>query len=447
MKYASTRNPEIQVTFKEAVFRGLAPDGGLYHPVSVPDLRGLIESFSGSHSIAGIGAKLTAAFFGPEISEEAAEGICRRAFTFEPALVSLPGAGNIGILELFHGPSCAFKDFGASFLAAVMEEFLKQEASRAVILTATSGDTGSAVARAFHKRANINVVILYPSGRVSPLQEKQLTTLGDNISALEVKGSFDDCQRMVKEAFLDRDLNERLRLTSANSINLGRLIPQAFYYVYGWTRLSAADRKAGPVFCVPSGNFGNLTAGVLAWQWGLPARRFIAATNINKVVPEYLTGGAYSPRPSVQTLSNAMDVGDPSNFERLQAIFEKSRDKMSKLIEGVFITDRETRDTMHSVYAETGMFLDPHTALGVCAAKRYMASRQAKAAGLDGAPCISLSTAHPGKFIEVVEEATGKKPPLPQSLARVLDLRKESTVVESTGAELKKFLYEKFADQ
>jgi threonine synthase len=446
MKFISTRNPETQVSFREAVFRGLAPDGGLYHPAQTPDLREILNGFSGDESIAAIGSKLTAAFFGPEISPGAAEKICGRAFTFEPVLVPLPGSGNIGILELFHGPSCAFKDFGASFLAAVMEEFLARESSRALILTATSGDTGSAVARAFHNRANINVVILYPSGRVSPLQEKQLTTLGGNITALEVKGSFDDCQRMVKEAFMDRDLNQRLRLTSANSINLGRLVPQAFYYVYGWTRLPATDRKAGPVFCVPSGNFGNLTAGVMAWQWGLPVRRFVAATNINKVVPEYLAGGAYSPRPSVQTLSNAMDVGDPSNFERLQAIFENSRDKMGGLVEGVFITDEQTRETIKNVYAQSGMFLDPHTALGVCAARRYMESPQAKAAGFLGAPCISLSTAHPGKFLEVVEDATGKKPPLPQTLARVLGLPKNAALAGNTGAALKKILYEKFAD-
>ncbi|MDR1625028.1 MAG: pyridoxal-phosphate dependent enzyme, partial [Spirochaetia bacterium] len=233
---------------------------------------------------------------------------------------------------------------------------------------------------------------------------------------------------------------------SANSINLGRLIPQAFYYVYAWTRLPPGDRKAGPVFCVPSGNFGNLTAGVLAWQWGLPVRRFIAATNVNKVVPEYLAGGAYSPRPSVHTLSNAMDVGDPSNFERLQAVFENSRDRMKGLIEGVFITDGETREAIQSVHAESGMFLDPHTALGISAARRYMASPEAKAAGLEGAACLSLATAHPGKFLEVVEEATGKKPPLPETLARALGLPKNAVLMGNTGAELKKFLCEKFAD-
>jgi threonine synthase len=249
---------------------------------------------------------------------------------------------------------------------------------------------------------------------------------------------------MVKEAFVDRDLNSRIKLTSANSINLGRLFPQTFYYVYAWTRLSAEQRKAGPVFCVPSGNFGNLTAGVMAWQWGLPVRRFIAATNINKVVPEYLESGVYSPRPSVHTLSNAMDVGAPSNFERLQAIFEKDRGKMSALIEGVFISDDETRDTIRGVYEETGMFLDPHTALGVAAARRYRGSQAAQAAGLADAPLITLSTAHPGKFLEVVEDATGKKPSLPETLAGALVLPKKSIIVDNTAAALKKFLTEKF---
>ena len=436
MKFASTRNPGVEVTFREAVFRGLASDGGLYQPTTVPDLGRLIAGLGSGVSTADIGADLTAALFAPEISPEAAGRIARRAFTFDPVLVPL--TEEISILELFHGPSCAFKDFGASFLAAVMEEFLSREASRAIILTATSGDTGSAVARAFHNRSNIEVVILYPSGRVSPLQEKQLTTLGGNITALEVKGSFDDCQKMVKEAFVDLPLNRRLGLTSANSINLGRLIPQAFYYVFASTRLAAEARKEGPVFCVPSGNFGNLTAGVMARQWGLPVRRFIAATNVNKVVPEYLESGIYTPRPSVHTLSNAMDVGDPSNFERLQAIFGGSRERMSGVIEGIFVSDDETRETIRRIHAERGMFLDPHTALGVRAAERFLAS------GAGRGPVVTLATAHPGKFLEVVEEATGLRPPLPPRLEEALRLPKTSVPVGNTGEELKRFLLERF---
>ncbi len=436
MKFASTRNPGTEVSFREAVFAGLAPDGGLYQPTSVPDLGKLIAGFDAGASTADIGSAVAAALFAPELPAEAADRVARRAFTFDPALVPL--TGDIRILELFHGPSCAFKDFGASFLAAVMEEFLTREASRAVILTATSGDTGSAVARAFHNRENIEVVILYPSGRVSPLQEKQLTTLGGNITALEVKGSFDDCQRMVKAAFVDRPLNDRLGLTSANSINLGRLIPQAFYYIYAAVRLPAAERKEGPVFCVPSGNFGNLTAGVMASQWGLSVRRFIAATNVNKVVPEYLESGIYAPRPSVPTISNAMDVGDPSNFERLESIFGGSREKMRRLIEGIFVTDDETRETIRRVYRERGMFLDPHTALGVRAAERFLAS------GAGKGPVVTLATAHPGKFLEVVEEASGLRPPLPPRLEESLRLPKSSVVVGNAAEDLKKFLLEKF---
>ncbi|MFQ3620757.1 MAG: threonine synthase, partial [Spirochaetales bacterium] len=263
MQFFSTRNPTHRVSFQEAVFTGLAPDGGLYHPVQTPQLKPLIETFTPSNTFAEIATALLPALFPEEISPAAAKRISHRAFTFSPAIRNLPDRKGVSIklLELFHGPSCAFKDFGASFLASIMEEFLAQAQSHAIILTATSGDTGSAVARAFYKRSHIDVVILYPSQRVSPLQEKQLTTLGENIHALEIQGSFDDCQRMVKESFVDPELTHKLRLTSANSINIGRLIPQAFYYIWAFVQLSPTDKKKC-LFCVPSGNFGNLTAGV-----------------------------------------------------------------------------------------------------------------------------------------------------------------------------------------
>lgn len=408
MQFTSTRNPALRVSFRETVFKGLAPDGGLYHPIETPDLRDLFRSFTPSQSFADLAASLLPRLFPEEISREVATQIAQRAFPFSPALKAIHPdlQGNIKILELFHGPSCAFKDFGACFLAAVMEEFLKDEAAHAVILTATSGDTGSAVARAFYRRNNIDVVILYPSQRVSPLQEKQLTTLGENIHALEVKGSFDDCQRMVKEAFVDPQLNRKIRLTSANSINIGRLIPQAFYYIWAFANLSPAEQESC-IFCVPSGNFGNLTAGVLAWTWGLPVKRFIAATNINKVVPEYLQEGIYKPRSSVKTLSNAMDVGNPSNFERLSRIFSGNHTQMHRQIEGIWVTDEETLATIQRYYKAEGIFLDPHTALGVQASERYLKD------GYTPRPnCIvSLGTAHPGKFLEIVEQATGKLPP------------------------------------
>lgn len=441
MHFISTRDPNLRASFREAVFKGLAPDGGLYHPLETPDLKDLFRSFTPTQPFAELAEWILPQLFPEEISPEAARRISQRAFPFAPALKEIHPKvpGNLKILELFHGPSCAFKDFGASFLAAVMEEFLKDEASHAVILTATSGDTGSAVARAFYKREHIDVVILYPSQRVSPLQEKQLTTLGENIHALEVKGSFDDCQRMVKEAFVDPELNRKIRLTSANSINIGRLIPQAFYYIWAFANLSSFEQEAC-VFCVPSGNFGNLTAGVLAWEWGLPVKRFIAATNINKVVPEYLEEGVYKPRSSVKTLSNAMDVGNPSNFERLSRIFQGNYRRMRQQIEGIWVTDEETLDAIRRYYEHEGIFLDPHTALGVRASERYLAE------GYTPRPnCIvSLGTAHPGKFLEIVEEATGKLPPLPAQLQAVLELPKKAVLIENTTEDLKRFLLQNF---
>ena len=433
MKFYSTRDKNTAVSYKEAIFRGLAPDGGLYMPELTPDMSKLIGSFTAETPFNDIAAAVTHAMLSEELDADACERICSRAFDFIPKLV--PVDDNISVLELYHGPSCAFKDFGASFLASSMEELLKSEslhseahkgeARRATILTATSGDTGSAVARAFYEKENIDVVILYPSGRVSPLQEKQLTTLGKNIRALEVKGSFDDCQRMVKEAFLDRELSERLNLTSANSISLGWLIPQSFYYIWAWAQLSGgrttgtagAAGRGNLWFCVPSGNFGNLTAGILAHSWGMGNRGFIAATNINDVVPEYLKSGDFNPRASQLTLSNAMDVGNPSNFERMLEIFEQSHEKMSDLIKEEVITDAETKQTIRALLSEKGYESDPHTAVGYLAAKRFLAdAASGKIAAGANPQIISLSTAHPGKFTEVFEEATGKAPALPQRL-------------------------------
>ncbi len=453
MQFRSTRVPAgagPAVSFREALFRGLAPDGGLYQPALQPDLGRLLSGFSSRTSFLELAGEVSAALLGEELGREAVQRIVERAFDFQPVLRDLsPG---LRLLELFHGPTCAFKDFGACFQAAAMEELLAGEGRRAVILVATSGDTGSAVARAFHNRANIEVVILYPSGRVSPLQEKQLTTLGGNVTALEVRGSFDDCQRLAKLAFLDAELAQRIPLTSANSINLGRLLPQAFYYVYGFARLpkggagarggagsKRAAGKAGRVrFCVPSGNFGNLTAGVYAWKWGLPVEGFVAATNANDVVPEYLATGRYQPRSSVRTLSNAMDVGDPSNFERLAALFDCELQAMRACIHGEKVSDEETLATLRRVHAEHGLLLDPHTAVGVLAAERF---RQEN--GFDG-QVIVLATAHPGKFPEIVREATGRQPELPVALAAVLKLHKQSLPLEPQFEELKGLLLDRY---
>jgi threonine synthase len=436
LAFASTRSPEQKISFKEAVFRGLAPDGGLYHPDAVPDLRELFQTFSPDTGFIEIAGNTLQALLPSEFSTEEARAICQRAFPFSPILRKMDE--DLSILELFHGPSCAFKDFGASFLAAVMDSILAGKDQRAVILTATSGDTGSAVARAFYGSSNIDVVILYPSGRVSPLQEKQLTTLGGNISALEVKGSFDDCQRMVKDAFVDRELIDRILLSSANSINLGRLLPQSFYYIWAAAQVSQDERPL--LFCVPSGNFGNLTAGVLAWSWGLEVERFIAATNANDVVPEYLESGVFTPRPSVQTYSNAMDVGDPSNFERLLAIFGGDWEEMSAVITGDTVTDQETLRTIAEVEKKSGAFLCPHTAVGYLASRRFLEAYQ----GSGKPQIISLGTAAPGKFTEIVEEASGKKPPLPEQLAGVMELEKKSVMMENSLGALKEFLLGRF---
>jgi len=433
--FVSTRAGKRPVTFREAVFSGLAPDGGLYVPTKQADLGLRIRGFSKKNTFPELSEILIGDLLEGELSRESVHRVAERAFTFAPALQPLEEG--LTLLELFHGPTCAFKDFGASFLAAVMEEFLLQEARQAVILVATSGDTGSAVARAFHRKESIDVVILYPSGRVSALQEQQLTTVGGNVTALEIQGSFDDCQRLVKEAFVDSRLRERLVLSSANSINLGRLIPQAFYYIYGTCRLQrATDEQL--LICVPSGNFGNLTAGVYAWQWGMPVDGFIAATNVNDVIPEYLMTGQFRPRRSQKTISNAMDVGNPSNFERLSVVFGGSFEKMRELIRGIRVTDQETRETMSRVYRDTGVLIDPHTAVGVLASRRVR-----RDSGFSG-QILTLATAHPGKFIDIVQEATGVTPDLPATLKHALLKKKQAITLQPDLEVLREFLLERY---
>ncbi len=426
MKFASTRNPDLKLSFQDALFQGLAPDGGLFYPLETPDLRRVFESFNSRTSFQEIAAAMIENLLGSEIPEADAAKLAARAFPFSPELKTLNE--KISVLELYHGPSSAFKDFGASFLASSMEYFLKGSDHKAVILTATSGDTGSAVARAFYEKENIDVVILYPSGRVSPLQEKQMTTLGKNIHALEVEGSFDDCQRMVKDSFTDRELDS-INLSSANSINLGRLIPQSFYYIWAESRLRGKDTT----FCVPSGNFGNLTAGLYAKSWGLNVDHFIAATNRNDVVPEYLMNAVYSPRPSVQTLSNAMDVGAPSNFERMQQLFSNDVEAMRRQIRGIMIDDEKTTETMAKMAEEYDYPVCPHTAVGIKAAMESSEKH-----------LTVLSTAHPGKFTEVYKKAVGIDAELPESLIAVKDREKKSDFISNSSEDLKKKLFSMF---
>jgi threonine synthase len=443
VRFASRLHPQDAVSFREAVFSGLAADGGLYHPVGAPDLAPLVSSLERLGSFQDVAAETCAVLLAPGIPPDTARALARRALPFSPVLRRLDE--QILLLELFHGPTCAFKDFGAQFLAAAMETLLQGERRRIQILVATSGDTGSAVAHAFHGREGIDVVILYPSGRVSALQEKQLTTLGGNVHALEVKGSFDDCQRLAKEAFQDPGMRARLQLTSANSINIGRLIPQCLYYIFAATRRGELG-GAPPTICVPSGNFGNLTAGVYAWRWGVPVRGFIAATNVNDVVPLYLQSGRFDPRPSAQTLSNAMDVGNPSNFERLTELFQGSWEAMASRIEGRSVTDERTLSTMRDIHARHGVMIDPHTAVGCAAARDHL--EESARRGAIGAPpaeqVIVLSTAHPAKFSETVLLATGRSPEMPERLARCLALPKKSHLVGTTLKELSQFLLDSF---
>lgn len=431
MKFTSTRNTNTAVSFAEALFQGLAPDGGLYQWEKTPNLSAFFASLTKDMTFKALSASLTQRLLGPEIAKESAESIIADAFSFEPALRQIDE--NTTVLELFHGPSCAFKDFGASFLAAAMNRLLAGRDERAIIVTATSGDTGSAVAQAFHGKKNIDVVILYPSGRVSPLQEKQLTTLGDNVAALEVMGSFDDCQHMAKAAFTNPRLSA-LPLSSANSINIGRLIPQSFYYVWAWAQLK---ENGVFTFVVPSGNFGNITAGLYARAWGMPGARFAAATNANRVIPEYLQTGTYSPRASVATLSNAMDVGAPSNYERLNCLYEQNVEIFRQNVESWSVDDTATRETMTQLYRKYGYLACPHTAVGWRVAEIYKQQHP-------GAHTVVLSTAHPGKFVETVRQATGETPRLPEALAALEDKPKVATIVGNTDNDLENYLVKRF---
>ncbi len=430
MKLFSTRDHNHKSIFKDAIFQGLAPDGGLYFPESFPNMSEFIKDSQGL-SFNGIAEHVVYELLKDETSRASVKRIVNNSFDFKPEIMRV--SEEISILELYTGPTCAFKDYGASFLASSMEEFLGDRKEKAVILAATSGDTGSAVAKAFEGKENIEVVILYPSGKVSPLQEKQLTTIGKNISALEVKGTFDDCQKMVKEAFCNKDLCSKVNITSANSINIGRLVPQSLYYIYAYSQLSKGSEIQ---FTVPCGNFGNLTAGLFAKQWGLPVAQYVAATNNNKIVPEFLETGKYNPRASVQTPSNAMDVGSPSNFERMMTMFNSDVEKFKKLIKGDFVTDAETFKTMQRYYLERGQIIDPHTAVGILATERFRNSNVIA----EKIESIVLSTAHPGKFLEVVQEAIGVKPQLPVALSKLIDKEKVSTIIDNNYKELENFL-------
>jgi len=430
MKYRSTLHRSQEVSLRDAVLHGSAPDGGLYMPVEIPQLKKDFLEHLSSLTLPEIALEVGTLFAGDEIPTQVLRKIVNEAFNFPLPLVTL--GGRLHILELFHGPTLAFKDFGARFMARLMAYFVQESGKALTVIVATSGDTGSAVAQAFLSVPGIRVVILYPAGRVSTAQEKQLTTLGQNITALEVSGSFDDCQRLAKQALVDPVVTEKITLTSANSINIARLIPQTFYYFAAVAQLGRPESL--PIFSVPSGNFGNLTGGLLAKRMGLGVAQFIAPTNANDVVPEFLRSGMLIPRASRHTISNAMDVGNPSNFARIVDLYENDLQAIRHDILGCSFSDEQTLRVMHDVEQRHGYVLDPHTAVGVLGWQSYAKQNQNAAEG------IVLATAHPAKFAETVARATGVRPEMPERLAAFLDRPKKSIPFPNRFSELQEFL-------
>jgi threonine synthase len=427
MKFVSVHRASPSVGFREALFQGIAPDGGLYVPESLPRVFELDDDRLRSASLHEVGEMVVSQFIDDSPSPKL-RGIIERALTFPIPLVKIEE--HLYLLELFHGPTLAFKDVGARFMAEAMSYYLAQEQRQVAILVATSGDTGGAVAHGFFGVPHTTVCVLYPSGKVSKLQEQQMTTLGGNIHALEVEGTFDDCQRLVKAALADEGLVRSRALTTANSINVGRLIPQIVYYVWGTAQLRATGITAQPLVVVPSGNFGNLTAAVYAKHLGAPVERFLAATNTNDVVPQYFETGAFTPRTSVQTLSNAMDVGNPSNFARLLHLYNDDLRAMRGELDALRITDHETIAEIRRTHERTGTILDPHTAVGVAAARRIGGST----------PTLIAATAHHGKFPEVTLRALGKTVPPPPALESALSKPKRSVRLPADPGSLREFL-------
>jgi len=429
MEYFSLNNKAHTSTFENAVLKGLAPDKGLYFPKEIKKLPGSFFEEIKSLSKTEIAFEVIKNFIGNEIPEAELKKIIENTLDFEFPLVKLKE--NISILELFHGPTLAFKDVGAKFMAGSLGYFIKKgDLGKVTVLVATSGDTGGAVANGFLGVEGINVVILYPKGKVSEIQEKQLTTLGQNITALEVTGTFDDCQDMVKQAFLDKDIQQKIQLTSANSINVARWLPQMFYYFFAYQQLSDEKRKL--VFSVPSGNFGNICAGLLAKKMGLPISHFVASSNVNNVVGRYLKTEKYEPKPSVQTISNAMDVGNPSNFIRIQELFHNEFGELKAHLSSYSFDDETTKDAIKEVYENTGYVMDPHGAVGYLGLETFLNENP----DYQG---IFLETAHPVKFLETVENVIGKKLEIPGSIQSILQKEKQSIEI-GNYSDLKDFL-------
>ena len=436
MKYYSTNGNAPIADLHKAVVKGLAEDRGLYMPETIKKLPGQFFEDIDKLSFQEIAYTVANAFFGEDVDPDALHDIVYDTLSFDCPVVEVKP--NIYTLELFHGPTLAFKDVGARFMARLLQYFIRMEGrgEQVNVLVATSGDTGSAVANGFLGVEGIHVYVLYPKGKVSPIQECQFTTLGKNITAIEVDGVFDDCQALVKNAFMDTELNRHMKLTSANSINVARFLPQAFYYFNAYARLkerwSNSKLSGSPmVMCVPSGNFGNICAALFGHEMGLPVKRFIAANNANDIFYKYLQTGKYEPKPSKQTLANAMDVGDPSNFARIYDLYGKSHERISALISGATYSDEQIRQTMKRCYEETGYILDPHGACGY----------QALADGLqEGEIGVFCETAHPAKFKEKVDEILGIDVTIPDRLAAFMKGTKQSVPMSKDFADFRQFL-------
>lgn len=424
MECYSTNNLFHTESIRNAVLQGLAPDKGLFMPKELPVLPKSFFERLPSLSLPEIAFEISSLFFEDEMSAAELKELTEDAFNFDIPLKKLDE--QTFVLELFHGPTSAFKDVGARFMSRAMAHFNREEL---IVLAATSGDTGSAVASGFYDVPGIKVVILYPSGKVSEIQEKQLTTFGKNIHALEVQGTFDDCQTMVKKAFQDQTLSE-LKLTTANSINLARLIPQSFYYFYAIAQLGRAGKDIH--FSVPSGNFGNITAGLFAKKMGLETGQFIAATNINDIVPAYLNSGIFEARPSVRTIANAMDVGNPSNFARIAALYKDQHASVCEDVRGFSYTDAETVSAMQELKQKYSYVADPHTAIAYAGYKDYAAENSGTG--------IFLATAHPAKFLDVVENALHQKVEIPENIQEVMQKEKKAKLVSNEYSSLQDFL-------
>jgi threonine synthase len=431
MKFYSTNRKAPAVDFREATIKGQAPDRGLYFPEQVPPLSKSFIDQLAVMSKEDIAFRVMKPYVNESIPEEELYTIVSETVNFDFPLVKVDES--CYALELFHGPTLAFKDVGARFMSRCLGYFSKDTKEKVFVLVATSGDTGSAVANGFYDVEGVEVVILYPSGKVSGVQEKQLTTLGKNIHSLEVDGTFDDCQKMVKQAFADHDLSNKLFLTSANSINVARWLPQQIYYFYA---LRQWQHEQPPVICVPSGNFGNICAGLVAFKSGLPAKHFVAACNANDVVPEYFRRREYHAKPAKATISNAMDVGDPSNFVRILELFNKEFASLNDVISSYSISDDETRDTIVQVKNKHNYLLDPHGAVAYASLQRYFSENKNDKA-------IFLETAHPIKFYDVVEPLINEKIPIPDSLTELMNRKKVSTKISTYYTEFKEFLLNK----